>query len=108
MLILFFSSIISLSGFFRQHKQQKQKYLVHVPGVSLSLTFPPDCSESVDVSFFRQQLEQQQLSRSRPQQGLQDLKQFKRLQQLGFSPSGDDCCLDDFFCVRTGKRLKID
>jgi len=74
------------SGCLRQQRQQKQKILVHVPGVSLALTFfgSSDCSDAVDaVSFLRQQLEHEQHFAMRLQHGLQHLKQFMRLQQLG-------------------------
>lgn len=66
----------------RQQRQQKQKILVHVLGVSLGF------GDSIAASscFFRQHREQQQLE-IRLQHGLQHLKQFKRLQQLGFSSS---------------------
>lgn len=40
MLARFFSSMTS-SGFFRQHKQQKQKNLVQFPGVELSFSLAP-------------------------------------------------------------------
>jgi hypothetical protein len=84
------------SGFLRQHKQQKQKNLVHVPGVALGLS-SSDCIDS--KSFFLQQLEQQHVSLIREQQGLQHLKQFMRLQQLGFlSPIAEDLCIEACFC----------
>lgn len=106
MLGRFFSSIAAPSGFLRQHRQQKQKNRVHVPGVAFALV-SSDWSESVEFdSFFLQQLEQQHVCRMRAQQGLQHLKQFKRLQQLAFSPSGDAFCSEAFFCVFDKKTFK--
>ena len=93
------------SGFFRQHKQQKQKNRVQVLGDELSFSLPSDCNESVESdSFLRQQLEQQQVSLIRLQQGLQHLKQFMRLQQLGLPSSlSRNAC----FYVLTKERLRI-
>jgi hypothetical protein len=91
MLGRFISISLSSSGFFRQQTQQKQKIRVHVPGDELSLSFiAADCISS---SFLRQQLEQQHVSRNFEQHGLQHLKQFIRLQQLGFFSPGMVSCM---------------
>lgn len=84
------------AGLFRQHKQQKQKNLVHELGV----WFGFESVESIDViesCLLRQHFEQQQ-SEILLQHGLQALKQFIRLQHDGGLSFGDIFSFIIFFC----------